>query len=277
MSNKMRRRSSIIQSIIRNQQNHNNSRNTFVKTEIGNIRAADENDLIDSDDDEWNEVYPDNMFSSISKELASSILFGSSSSNTGTFIVNNNASFNSESSNTGTFIVNNNGSSNTGSSNSGTFIVNNSSLNNTGSSNMGTFIVNNSGTFIDNNSGTFIANNTGSGTFLANNSGTFVSTKENSSNANNKECHSGLTGWNMQFLNEQHSRQFQNAQKRKFNNFGDNDLIVMLKSVKNVAQTEINLGEDPDIITDNYEEVRSGIVQELIKRGKNIPLDYEKL
>ncbi|OHT16192.1 hypothetical protein TRFO_13345 [Tritrichomonas foetus] len=251
----IRRRSSIFTE--RKQSNPQNTAIQASKSEDkkGNVvmRPADVDDL-ESSDDELSDIYADNTFKALSNEAASSILYGQGTFvvNQGTFIVNHD--YDETDNNSGTFVVNNT------EDNSGTFVVNN-----------GTFVVNNSGTFVE-NSGTFVNN----GTFVANN-GTFVA-NDGTMVVNNgaKEKHSGLTGWNLQFLNHQ-TKRIQKAQKRKFNNFGDNDLDVMLKSVRNVALTELKLGKDPKVIKANYDEVRNGIIQELRRRNKEIPDDYQIL
>ena len=86
---------------------------------------------------------------------------------------------------------------------------------------------------------------------------------------------SGLEGWKPEFMD---TPKMVAAQKRHFRNFKDNDLRVMLTSVKSVAQAQLKAGViQKKLVIENYEDVRQGIVKELQRRDPSIPDDYEKL
>jgi serine/threonine protein kinase len=68
------------------------------------------------------------------------------------------------------------------------------------------------------------------------------------------------------------------VQKRNFRNVTVSDLKVMLTSVRALAEQELTKGRiSRELIIENYEEVRTGIVQELKLKGQDIPDDYQTL
>ncbi|KAH0789686.1 Serine/threonine-protein kinase 4 [Histomonas meleagridis] len=145
----------------------------------------------------------------------------------------------------------------------------------------GTFVVNqdqlktilyNDGTFIANDSGTFVEN---LGTFVVNNSFNETGTMVIENNEENKKNGNGLSGWKLNF-DDGKSKDNQ-KQKRHFQNFRDQYLIYLLKNLKELALNELKEDKNEELVKANYEEVRTAIVDELIKRGKKIKNDFGSL
>jgi serine/threonine protein kinase len=98
--------------------------------------------------------------------------------------------------------------------------------------------------------------------------------------ATGKSSKGALSDWKPEFVDTPVPPQGKLAQvqKRNFRNFSVSDLKVMLTSVRALAEQEIAKGKTSrELIIENYEEVRAGIVQELKLKGQDIPDDYQIL
>ena len=95
-----------------------------------------------------------------------------------------------------------------------------------------------------------------------------------------KPASSGLSDWKPDFIDSPAGNsKLRMAQKRNFQHFKDNDLKIMLDSVKKLALSEIQAKRVPEnVVRVNYEEVRSGIVRELqLRNPGKYSDDYEVL
>ncbi|KAH0793015.1 serine/threonine-protein kinase 3 [Histomonas meleagridis] len=97
-----------------------------------------------------------------------------------------------------------------------------------------------------------------------------------------KPANSGLSDWKPDFIDSPmngNENKLRMAQKRNFQHFKDNDLKIMLDSVKKLALSELAAKKIPEnVIRENYEDVRAGIVKELqIRNPGKYSDDYEVL
>jgi serine/threonine protein kinase len=80
-----------------------------------------------------------------------------------------------------------------------------------------------------------------------------------------------LEGWSMKFLEKSG---VVGAKKRNFSNFSERDLRYLIESIRQLAITEIAAGKDSAVVRAHYDDVRSGIVEELRRRDESVPTDF---
>jgi len=117
----------------------------------------------------------------------------------------------------------------------------------------------------------------GEGTFVAS---TFIASGTMVSSDTAAKQPSALADYKPEFLGEPSGsgNKLKQAQKRHFKNFTEKDLNYMLASVKQLALNNLREGKiDPNVVRENYEDVRKGIVQELQRKKPEIPNNYEAL